>query len=562
MPVTLRHYQNTAHEEVRKAFLKATTPRDWRQLVVLPTGCGKTVTGLAMAERVIKKGGRVLWMAHRKELILQPRDTWGRLWPEHAKIGGVVMAGQSADRARIVFASAQTIQSRRRFARLIEAGPFDAVFADEAHHYADGTGYFNTLRRVEKDRIARKRRPPYVVGLTATPYRADRKPIGNDWATAYCYPIEHAWDEGFLVPLADPPREWANSRGNAILDRLQVDLSEVRILKSGDYDEKELEDALIEQGMVDHTVVAIQRHARGRRTILVFTVTVRQATLTAKALTEAGIRAAVISGETPDGERKAVLEALAAGRIPVVCNANVLTEGTDIVEIDCIVYARPTQSKGLFVQIGGRGLRPAPHTGKKDCLIIDLVGATEQHSFTMSGAPLEGEEEEDGQQKLTSDGGDGSGGASLYGGLLKKRQRVEHTWLEVTGVDRRAMCLSAGSQGDVGIVENPDTGRWRAILFRRSGVIQQLYHGETTQSYAMESGEDAVQNAIGGKDQGWRFGPPQNKHVRWLGRQGLWARNAGHAEDLMTAANVRSKLIHHGLAHRVDAPTQLQLGVG
>ena len=118
--------------------------------------------------------------------------------------------------------------------------------------------------------------------------------------------------------------------------------------------------------------------ARGR-SCLVFTATIDQARRTAEALREAGWKARHVSGKTPKSERRRLLAAFQRGLIDVLCNAAVLTEGTDLPRASCVVFARPTRSWSLFVQCVGRGLRL--FDGKEDCFVLDLAGATEDHSL-------------------------------------------------------------------------------------------------------------------------------------------------------------------------------------
>ena len=116
-----------------------------------------------------------------------------------------------------------------------------------------------------------------------------------------------------------------------------------------------------------------------RRSCLVFTATVDQAARTAEALREAGWKARHVSGKTPKAKRALLLEAFEDGRIDVLCNAAVLTEGTDLPRASCVVLARPTRSWSLFVQMVGRGLRL--FANKSEALILDLAGATGDHSL-------------------------------------------------------------------------------------------------------------------------------------------------------------------------------------
>src|SRR6266699_2416350 len=146
--------------------------------------------------------------------------------------------------------------------------------------------------------------------------------------------------------------------------------------EGGDYREQELEAAIDTSERNRRVAEAYREHAMGRRAIC-FAVTVQHAHNLARAFTSAGIPAAAISGETSLLERKRLYHALRTGEVNVLCNVLVLTEGFDQPLVDCVIMARPTQSRALFIQCIGRGLRLAPT--KKDCLILDLTDNCLKH---------------------------------------------------------------------------------------------------------------------------------------------------------------------------------------
>jgi ATP-dependent helicase IRC3 len=129
--------------------------------------------------------------------------------------------------------------------------------------------------------------------------------------------------------------------------------------RGGDFVETQLEGAFLEANAPHHVVTAYQEHAPGRKA-LVFTPTVRLARDMAEAFQGAGIAAAALDGTTPQDERRGILRRLHAGETSVVCNCSVLTEGFDSPSVDCIIIARPTKSKPLYIQMVGRGTRPYP----------------------------------------------------------------------------------------------------------------------------------------------------------------------------------------------------------
>jgi len=163
------------------------------------------------------------------------------------------------------------------------------------------------------------------------------------------------------------------------VDLKALDLSSVKrtfaskTTSAGDWQAGDLGRALMEAEADTAIARAYKEHARDRQGI-VFTPTVETAYAAAKALVDAGITASVVDGELPREMRQLVYDKYRRGKTQVLVNCMVLTEGFDMPQVSCIVVARPTSSQGLYTQMVGRGLRPFP--GKRDCLVLDLVGAS------------------------------------------------------------------------------------------------------------------------------------------------------------------------------------------
>lgn len=391
---------------------KAATLSTWADgdaaLLVQATGTGKTLTGLFIAEDFLARGERVVWLAHREELLDQPLAELKTLWPQFK--GGIVQAHRDQPDAAIVFASVDTLRNPDRLAAILEHGSPALVVVDEAHHSTTRT----QQAAIQGLCTATTRR----LGLTATPDRDDGQDLGAYWTIAFSYSLADAIADGWLVtPYA------------AVEVLPDLDLSGVSgapvdgdDYESGgrrrDYDDAELGAALLLQGIVEHTVAQMARaHLaevlpdRGRssylsapgRHALVYTATVEQARLTAEALSApggGGWRARWVSGETARADRRRLLAAFKAGEIDCLCSAAVLTEGTDLPIADLIVLARPTRSWPLYVQIVGRGARLhdpdwrrewglcnaldpryVDTGGKSAFLVLDLAGATREHNL-------------------------------------------------------------------------------------------------------------------------------------------------------------------------------------
>lgn len=343
--LALRPYQRAAVE----AFHAATEHGLRRVLVHMATGLGKTVLFSHLAHETVARGGRVLVIAHRDELLTQAREKL--LMADPTAYVGIVRAELNEVTARIIVASIQTIV---RPSRLKLLGRFDLVIVDEAHHAAA-----ESYRQVLEALGAFDDDGPLVLGVTATPGRGDG--IGLDdvfQEIVYSMGILDGITQGYLCDL------------RAVRVALETDFSEVHS-RGGDLADGELGDALLAADAPEHVTSAYLNHADGRRAIL-FTPTVAVARAMAATMQEAGIKAAWLSGESPRDERRATLDALRSGGLNVVANALLLTEGFDCPPVDCIITARPTKSTALYTQMVGRGTRPYP--GKQDCLVLDVIG--------------------------------------------------------------------------------------------------------------------------------------------------------------------------------------------
>lgn len=317
--MSLRPYQLRAVTAVRDAF-----GRVRRVLLVLPTGAGKTHTAAELIARAHRKGRRVLFLVHRREIV---RDTARRL----RALGipcGVVMAGEPVTDAPVQVASVQTIAARE----LAVAAEF--LIWDEAHHVAADT--WRTIAALYPG--------AHHLGLTATPVRSDRAGLRD------------AFDELVI--------------GSTIRE-----LTDLGVLAPCDV----VGPARRQSALSMAPFEAYQRWAVGRPTVA-FCATVRESLALVEALTEAGVAAAHVDGSTPTKRRDRILEDFAEGRIDVVSNVNVLTEGWDCARAEVILLARGCDAPGAFLQMIGRGLRIGANPAKR-CLLIDLCGVVWQHGM-------------------------------------------------------------------------------------------------------------------------------------------------------------------------------------
>lgn len=327
-----------------------------RQLMVLPTGTGKTIVFAMLAAHM--KPRRTLVIAHRDELIYQAVDKLHLVAPELDI--GVVKAEQNDAQAQVVVASIQTI---RQPARLAALGHFDLVVVDEAHHAVADT-YRYVLSRLQAGMPG----GPPLFGVTATPERSDFRTL-QEVFDRITYQRSILWmiEAGYLCDL----------RARQVY--LSFDLSRA---DSGqdhdDYDGDALAEAMVDADAPDEIARAYRQFAQGRRG-LVFAPNVMISELITEQLLKHHIRAAHLDYLTPMRRRRQVLADLHRGALDLVCNCGLLTEGYDEPRVDVIICARPTKFRGLYQQMVGRGTRLYP--GKNDCLILDVVGNTARHSM-------------------------------------------------------------------------------------------------------------------------------------------------------------------------------------
>lgn len=354
--IALRDYQQEALEGSEQAEREGIR----RPLVVHPTGTGKGVLMGGIAKHRAARG-RSLVLVHRQELASQFIEKLGWQAPELET--GIVKAELNELDAPVVVASVPTIQSDARLAQLLEShkrSPFSTILADEAHH-----GPSPSWTKVLTAMGAFHPYGPLTIGFTATPER-DGKTLGV-WEKVVGYmSIREAIFRGFLCPILP-----------AHVIETKMDLGRVR-KTGGDYSGGDLGQQLEAAGAIEQMAQAVLDHAKDRKGVA-FLPTVRTSELLAEALRVRGFRAEHVDGNTPADERAAILARLKTGETQWVTNCAVLTEGFDEPSIDCVLIGRPTKFHGLYVQMVGRGTRIAP--GKKDLLVLDVVGASSRHEL-------------------------------------------------------------------------------------------------------------------------------------------------------------------------------------
>lgn len=318
----LRPYQERSIVELRSAYQRgARAP-----CLVLPTGAGKTVVAAEIIRSAIARGRRVLFLAHRTELITQSVAKLSA-----AGVNDVRIIQAAADLgSRTAPVTVASIPTLTRWPIVPEA---DLVVFDECHHVVAKTW----------KKLADRYSKAHLLGMTATPQRADGSPLGDVFdALVVGATVRELTQLGHLVPC----RVWSPLES---LDTGRLAVSPLQ---------------------------AYQQHADGQRAVI-FCVTVEHAEVTATELTAAGIPCAAVHGELHADIRAERLEALLAGRLSAIANVHVLTEGWNMPEVSVCILMRKPQHAGTYLQMVGRVLRPAP--GKTDAKLLDLCGSSLDH---------------------------------------------------------------------------------------------------------------------------------------------------------------------------------------
>jgi superfamily II DNA or RNA helicase len=566
MALDLRPYQRKALEAIEAAEREGVK----RPLVVHPTGTGKTVT-FSHAIKNRASLGRSLVLVHREELAAQTCAKIGIVAPELST--GIVKAERNEVDRDVVVASVQTLHRDARLAQLLAAGPIETVVVDEAHHapaptwtkILTGLGSFNPYG-------------PLTIGFTATPERDNGKTLGV-WEKVVSYmSIREAiygngkrgkdgHEGGYLVPILP-----------AVVVETGMDMRRVR-KTGGDYSDGDLGRELEESGAIAQIADAYVEHAADRKGVA-FTPTIATAHALAEALRARGVAAEALDGGTGADERRAILARLKTGETQVVTNCAVLTEGFDEPSISCVIVARPTKFHGLYVQMVGRGTRL--HPGKKNLLVLDVVGASQRHELVglvdlgldlddprkkkdpseierqacpTCEQPCDVEEHRcalchrylparvvgEGRTRHDNCRADSGGRVDVFGSSRLRWLPVGPAWV-----------LGAGQEIVVMVPEGLDT--WRLASYRNGRV--EVLHEEIPADWAMGIGEDrakAVQKLVE-RTARWLNQPVTDAQRGRLLREGLperhlpRVRTRGEAADLLTRIQGRRAVKKLGVA--------------
>lgn len=342
----LRPYQ----QEAREAIFEQWDNHVLKTLLVLPTGCGKTIVFAKVAEDCVRHGDRVLILAHRSELLEQASD---KIFQSTGLRCAVEKANETCMDSwfRIVVGSVQSMMREKRLSQFAD-DYFTTIIIDEAHHCLSDS-YQRVLQHFPNAK---------VLGVTATPDRGDMRNLGEYFESlAYEYTLPKAIKSGYLSPI------------KALTLPLQIDMSGVGV-QAGDFKAGDIGNAL--DPYLCSIAEEMKKYCKDRKTV-VFLPLVKTSQKFRDILNENGFKAAEVNGDSQD--RSEILKDFEEGRYNVLCNSMLLTEGWDCPSVDCVVVLRPTKVRSLYCQMVGRGTRLSP--GKDHLLLLDFLWHTERHEL-------------------------------------------------------------------------------------------------------------------------------------------------------------------------------------
>ena len=471
----LRPYQKEAKEAIFEQWDSGVL----KTLLVLPTGCGKTVVFAKVTEECVRKGDRVLILAHRGELLDQAAD-------KLMKTTGLGCALEKAESScqgswfRVVVGSVQTLMREKRLGSF-PADYFNTIIIDEAHHCISDS-YQRVLQHFPEAQ---------VLGVTATPDRGDMRNLGVYFESlAYEYTLPKAIKEGYLSPI------------KALTIPLKIDMSSVSV-QAGDFKASEIGTAL--DPYLEGIAQEMQKYCMDKKTV-VFLPLVKTSQKFRDLLNAYGFQAAEVNGDSQD--RAEILQDFDTGKYNVLCNSMLLTEGWDCPSVDCIVVLRPTKVRSLYCQMVGRGTRLSPDTGKDHLLLLDFLWHTERHELCHPASLIC--ENEEVAQKMTEN-------LEQEAGIAVDIEEAEKTASEDVVAQREEALAKQLSE----------------MKKRKGRLVDPL-------QFEMSIQAEDLSNYV--PSFGWEMGPPSDKQKHTLEKLGIMPdqiENAGKAAKILDRLDKR-----------------------
>jgi len=324
--------------------------------VKAPGGSGKSVLIAKTAEFCFDAGKRIIILARNEKLLTQNRDKFS---PEYWQHIGIYCAGigEKILHRPITIASIQSIYS---MGEALNGGNLILLIDEVQNLHPDDesdTQYWKFIKAIGE---------PQIIGFTATDWRTASGSL--NFGDKICeIPIQALIDGGWLIPPAPP-----KTPGD-------IDLSDVQIVR-GEYNGQQLEDIYLEPELLAKSIEALQKYAKDRHSVVIFTQSRKHGKVLQQAMLDNGFSNVVyVDGETPKDELSLTLDSFARREFKYLINVALLIEGWDCPPIDCIAIFTSTVSRGKFEQIVYRGTRPAPHLNKTSFTVIDLGGNFRRH---------------------------------------------------------------------------------------------------------------------------------------------------------------------------------------
>jgi len=544
MDITLRPYQKEALQALDKSRSQNKLHKD---LIVLPTGAGKTIVAGQDLKNILEgTEHNGLFLAHRDELLNQCQDKLEQVWP--TVITGKVKAEQNDLGYQVTIGSVQTLCRQKRLNQLVRSHPFKICYIDEAHHAA-AKSY-----RVIIDALREANPDMWLVGLTATPMRADSAKLNDLFDVAYSCSMLDLMEEGYLADLA-------LKRGD-----IDIDIDKVE-KKAGDFKPSELSKALREPIVLNQMARGWKRDAENRRT-LAFCVDIAHTAALCDMFRAQKVACGYIHGGMSQEDRTAELRRFESGEYRVLCNCMILTEGFDDASspddpLSCIMLARPTMSQSLYIQQVGRGTRPGPK--KKNCLVLDYSYNSKRHQIVqlpiLFGFDYSSSEKDKKKSlQLNGKSGDDKDVPSILAMVRKAKEvdistpppRVGFNWAK----GKSGWTLSLG--GSMGfILIKPEDKSYNVFHYNPPdnndmdfAKVSKLTSKPLSFEWAFGLAEDAVRNIFkktgktsngtekkmfNEKGAAWRELPPTEGQQKALKRLGKTVQTRGEASDIISA---------------------------
>ncbi len=340
-----------------------------KAIAILATGLGKTIlSALDVKQTKLEK---ILFIVHINEILKQTKESFERVIPEMKEEMGFYTGKQKDKDKRILFASIQTIGKQKH----LESFPvdyFDYIIIDETHHTAAPT----------YTKIFNHFRPKFFLGLTATPDRMDRKDILGFYENNVVFEMnqEQAIEQGYLAPF-----QYLGFKDN-------IDYSNI-YFNGFKYDTKDLNKHLLIDAR-DQEIINKFKEFAGERKTIGFCASIEHAERCAQKFNEAGINSIAVHShsegldEYEDKSKEMLIKHFRQNKCQVAFVVDMFNEGVDIPDVSCLLFLRPTESKTIFIQHMGRGLRIAPK--KENVLILDFIGNYRTANLILDGLNIKG----------------------------------------------------------------------------------------------------------------------------------------------------------------------------